>query len=319
MNERLPAPEGIGDLARTILPSRAVFLTVRDMLCDARRVGLRDALAAARRADEQSADVDQRAAALLEVSWEAVSCLELAANVAAPWVDPQLQSPHGRWAETTRYDPSRVNRFYESSHNWTDERFAALSGHRFYDSEGASTVDVLREAGVEDERFTTAFAQAEAATTSFLRERFELLANAWQSLKGYAASYEHALLLVPSKYGQAVDGQERVIPQPMIAWATRKDGALWPEGHSASEILDYAEQVGDLAIDVADYVADCRLRIVEALEFEEGQVYLRAFQNPIPYWVRRGDLSAETLALLNAMSISWIEPDAPDHDPDGGT
>lgn len=124
---------------------------------------------------------------------------------------------------------------------------------------------------------------------------------------------------MPSKYGQVVDGQERVIPQPMIAWATRKDHALWAEGHSASEIVQYAEQVGVLAIDVADYVADCRLRIVEALEFDEGGVYLRAFQNPIPYWVRRGDLSAETLALLNAMSISWIEADASAHDPDAGT
>jgi hypothetical protein len=69
--------------------------------------------------------------AVLETMWEAVSCLELAANTAAPWVDSQLPAPNGRWAEATLYDGSRVNRFFESSQNWSDVRFAALSAHRF--------------------------------------------------------------------------------------------------------------------------------------------------------------------------------------------
>lgn len=316
MTDRLPAPADIGDVERTVLPSRAVFLTVRDTLCHARRSGMQDATAAARRALQRpKADDDLLGAATLEVNWETVSCLELAANVAAPWVDPQLQSPHGRWAETTRYDPTRVNRFYESSRNWTDERFAALSGHRFYDSVGTSMVDALKEAGFEDERFTRAFTEAEAATTRFLRGRFETLANAWQFLKAYAASYEHGLLLVPSKYGDAVNGQEEVMPQPLIVWATRKDAALWPEGHTIEEIVDYAEHVGGLAIDLADYVADCRLRVIEALDFDGGDVYLKDFRNPIPYWVTKGDLSDETLALLDGMSINWIRAEPTDSDP----
>jgi hypothetical protein len=316
MPDRLPAPAGIGDVERTVLPSRAVFLTVRDTLCQARQLGMQDATAAARRALQQpKAHDDLLGAATLEASWETVSCLELAANVAAPWVDPQLQSPHGRWSETTRYDPTRVNRFYESSRNWTDERFAALSGHRFYDSGGTSMVDTLKEAGFEDERFTRAFGEAEAATTRFLRGRFEILANAWQFLKAYAASYEHGLLLVPSKYGDAVNSQEEVIPQPLIVWATRKDAALWPEGHTTEEIIDFAEHVGGLAIDLADYVADCRLRLIEALDFVGGHVYLKNFRNPIPYWVTKGDLPDETLALLDGMSINWIRTEPTDSDP----
>lgn len=315
MPDRLPAPEGVGDFDRTVLPSRAIFLTVRDVLCHARRLGLRDAVAAARRTLRQPADQDACGIATLETIWEAVSCLELAANVAAPWVDSQLQSPHGRWSETTRYDPTRVNRFYESSHNWTDERFAALSGHRFHDSGGTSIVDVLKEAGFEDERFAKVFIEAEDATTRFLRMRFETLSDAWQFFRGYAASYEHGLLIVPSEYGQAVNGQEEVIPQSLIVWATRKDAALWPEGHTAREIVDFAESVAGLAIDVADYVADCRLRLVEALEFSDGKVYLKDFRNPIPYWVTRDDLPAETLALLDGMSINWVRADPERSDP----
>ncbi len=294
-----------------ILPSRAIYLTVRDTLCEARRLGLQDAAKAARRKLSGSAEEDERAAAVLETMWEAVSCLELAANVAAPWVDPQLPAPNGRWAEATYYDASRVNRFFESSHNWTDERFAALSAHRFYGSGDASTVEVLKEVGFEDERFTHAFDEAEAATNRFLRERFQQLADTWQFLKGYAASYEHGMALVPSAYGQAVDGQEQPIPVALIVAATRKDAALWPEGHTPKEIVDFAENIGGFAIDLADYVADCRLRLVESLEFDDGEVYLREMRNPIPYWVNKGELSEETIALLDGMSINWapVDPD----------
>jgi hypothetical protein len=186
-------------------------------------------------------------------------------------------------------------------------RFAALSAHRFYGSGDASTVEILKEAGFEDERFSKAFAEAEAATSRFLRERFQRLANAWQFLKDYAASYEHGLLLVPSDYSDVVDKQEQAIEQPLIAWATRKEAAMWPEGHTAREIVDFAENIGGFAIDLADYVADVRLRLIESLEFEDGEVYVKEIRNPIPYWIKKGDLSEETIALLDGMSIRWAD------------
>jgi hypothetical protein len=206
-----------------ILPSRAIFLTVRDTLCEARRLGLKDSVQAARRSLSGFASKDEDAAAVLETMWEAVSCLELAANVAALWVDPQLPAPNGRWAEATLYDPTRANRFFESSHNWTDERFAALSAHRVYGDGDASMLELLNQAGFEDQRFSTAFEEAEASTTKFLRESFQRLADGWQFLKGYAPSYEHGLVLVPSAYGEAVDAHEESIPVALIVTATRKD------------------------------------------------------------------------------------------------
>jgi hypothetical protein len=304
MVERRAAPIDPGDLDRMILPSRAIYLTVRDTLCEARRMGLADAVQAARHKLSGPTGQDDRSAAVLETMWEAVSCLELAANVAALWVDPQLPAPNGRWAEMTFYDPSRANRFFESSHKWTDERFAALSAHRLSDGD-SSTLELLKEAGFEDERFTTVFEEAESATSRFLRKSFRRLAEAWQFLKGYAASYEHGLILVPSAYGQAVDAQEEPISVALIVSATRKDAALWPEGQTAEEIVDFAENVGGFAIDLADYVADCRLRLVESLEFENGEVYMGEFRNPIPYWTTRGELSEETITLLDGMSINW--------------
>jgi hypothetical protein len=295
-----------------ILPSRAIFLTVRDTLCEARRLGLKDSVQAARRSLSGSASKDEDAAAVLETMWEAVSCLELAANLAALWVDPQLPAPNGRWAEATLYDPTRANRFFESSHNWTDERFAALSGHRVYGDGDASTLELLKQAGFEDQRFSTAFEEAEASTTKFLRESFQRLADGWQFLKGYAASYEHGLVLVPSAYGEAVDAHEEPIPVALIVSATRKDAAMWPEGHTAEEILDFAENIGGFAIDVAEHVADARLRLVESLEFEDGNVYMGQFRNPIPYWTKKGELSEQTIALLDGMSINWAEPTEPE-------
>lgn len=309
MPDRRRAPIEKGDLERIVLPSRAIYLAVRDTLCEARRLGLSDAVRAARKKLSGPASADERAMAVLETMWEAVSCLELAANTAAPWVDSQLPAPNGRWAEATLYDGSRVNRFFESSHNWSDVRFAALSAHRFYGSGDASTIEILEEAGFEDERFSKAFAEAEAATSRFLRERFRRLAEAWQFLKGYAASYEHGLLLVPSDYSDAVDEQEQAIEQPLIMWATRKEAAMWPEGHTTHEIVDFAENIGGFAIDLADYVADARLRLVESVEFEDGEVYLQEIRNPIPYWIKKGDLTEETIALLDGMSIRWADPD----------
>jgi hypothetical protein len=114
---------------------------------------------------------------------------------------------------------------------------------------------------------------------------------------------------VPSDYSEAVDEQEQAIEQPLITWATRKEAAMWPEGHTAHEIVDFAENIGSFTIDLADYVADARLRLVESLEFEDGEVYLKEMRNPIPYWVTKSELSEETIALLDGMSIRWTDPD----------
>jgi hypothetical protein len=305
MTDRIPAPD-IGDIQRMVLPSRALWITVRDVLCDACRAALADAVRAARRlAKKKQGDDDLLGATVLETMWEAVSCLELAANVAAPWVDHQMDSPHGRWAEMTNYDPTRVNRFYESSHKWTDERFAALSGHRFDD--GQSLVDILSSTGFEDARFSAAFEQAETATTKLLRDRFEYLAANWGNMRGYAAAYEHGLLLVPSAYGEAVDEKNQPLSQPLIAWATRKDAVLWPGDTTITQLIDLAESAGGLAIDLADYVADARLRLVESLDFDGDKVFLRPLRNPIPYWVNEGDLSEETIEVLDRMRLNWVD------------
>jgi hypothetical protein len=311
VTDRVPAPDNIEDLQRTVLPSRALLVTVRDVLSDARRGALADTVRAARRMMKSAnVDDDLLGATVLEAMWDAVSCLELAANVAAPWVDPTMEAVHGRWAEMTRYDPSRVNRFYESSHKWSDEQFAALSGHRF--DNGQSIVDVLRTAGFENERFTVAFEEAEIATARFLRGRFQYLASSWAGLRGYAAAYEHGLLLAPSEYGEAVDENDQPLSQALIVWATRKDGVHWPDGMSTNDLVAYAETSGGLAVDLADYVADARLRTVESLDFEGDAVFLKPLRNPVPYWVAKGDLSDETMALLDSTTLTWVEGDQGD-------
>lgn len=131
MPNRIPAPTALADLENMVLPSRACLLAVHDTMCPARRAALSDAVQASRALARKKADQDRCSAAALAVLWEAVACLELAANTAAPWVDPKIESPNGAWVEMTYYDATRVNRFYESSRNWTDERFAILSSHRF--------------------------------------------------------------------------------------------------------------------------------------------------------------------------------------------
>lgn len=306
--ERVPAPDDLGDLKAFILPSRACLLSVRDVLCSARRGALEDSVRAARRTvRKSSASQDRRSAVAVETLWEAVACLELAATVAAPWVDPQLQSPNGAWVEMTRYDAGRANRFYESSHKWTDERFAILSTHRFRHGDDTSMLDMLRAEGLSDERMIAAFEEAEAATSRFLRERFDTLATAWKSMRSYAAGFEHGLLLVPAEVGAVVNADDEVIPHAIVMWETRKDASRGHIGDSVEGAIDAAEIAGMLAIDLAHHVSDARLRIVEALDFEDDEVYLRPWQDPFPYWFRRGDVSDETLELLEAnVRLAWV-------------
>ena len=117
MADRIPAPADMPDARLMLLPSRACLLSVRETLCTARRAALVEAERMALEVIRKEHDGDRAQAAALACVWEAAACLELAANVAAPWVDPQVPSENGGWVEMTRYDAGRANRFYESSHN----------------------------------------------------------------------------------------------------------------------------------------------------------------------------------------------------------
>lgn len=276
-------------------------------MCPARRAALSDAVQASRALARKKADQDRCSAAALAVLWEAVACMELAANTAAPWVDPKIESPNGAWVEMTYYDPTRVNRFYESSRNWTDERFAILSSHRFRRGDDASMLGIMQDQGVLEPQLIDTFEKAEAATIRFLREQFETLAASWSEMRAYAAAFEHGLLLVPSEVGQVVNDDDELVPHAIVVWETRRDASRGAIGDSVTGAIETAEQAGRLAIDVAEHVADARLRVVDALEFEDGKVYLQPWQRPFPYWVKRGALTEEELVVLDRAQIAWVE------------
>jgi hypothetical protein len=242
--------------------------------------------------------------------WECVACLELAANVAAPWVDPQMRSENGAWVEMTRYDGGRANRFYESSHKWSDERFGVLSGHRFGHAVPDSLIDVMRSQGVGDERIFAALTEAERATAAFLRTRFTSLAGAWKSMRGYAGAFEHGLLFIPSTVGSIVDANDDVVPHAILVWETRKEASLGHVGDSIGTAIDSAEYIGELAIDLAHHVSDARLRLIETLEFEGDAAYLAPWEDPFPYWFNRADVSPETLEVLQGFRIVWVREEA---------
>jgi hypothetical protein len=306
--ERIHAPAKLADIERNLLPTRALLLTVQEVSCPARRLALTDALDAARKLKGRKHTPDDLGAALLAALWEAVACLELAANVAAPWVDRRLESPHGRWPEMTRYEPGRANRFYESSHKWTDQRFASISGHRFDDREETSMVDAFNAFGEIDSRLTAAFNEAENATARCLRENFITLAGGWKSMRGYANSYEHGLLIAPSEYAAAVEHDETPIPLPILVLDSRKEGALFPDV-SADRLLKLAETNGQLATDLAEYIADARLRLIDTIEIDGRDIWLTPMRNPIPYWVHDGDLSQETIEFLDQLVLRWSKRD----------
>jgi hypothetical protein len=67
------------------------------------------------------------------------------------------------------------------------------------------------------------------------------------------------------------------------------------------------EAAGDLALDLAYHVADARLRMVAAIEAEDGQARLRPWQDPFPFCCREGDLSPQALDLLQrGVVLGWV-------------
>jgi hypothetical protein len=305
--DRIPAPPDMPDPRLMLLPSRACLLSVRETLCVARRASLLDAERIALEVIRNGRDRDRAQVAALACVWEATACLELAANVAAPWVDPQIPAENGGWVEMTRYDPGRANRFYESSHNWDDDRYAVLSGHVVMRGSEHRLLEFLAEAGLINPELMAAYEEAERATASFLRDVFAQLAQAWKQFRGYAAAYEHGLLFVPSDIGDVVDEDGNVVPHALLILQTRQDSSMGHVGDDPKPAVEQARYVGDLACDVAEHVADSRLRSVEVLEFDGDQVFLRPWTNPFPYWFRRGAVSEETLALLQRdVTLSWI-------------
>jgi len=304
--DRVPAPADVSDPRLMLLPNRACLLSVRETLSPARRAALVDAERVARGVIRKGRDRDRAQAAALACLWEATACLELAANVAAPWVDPQVPAENGGWVEMTRYDAARPNRFYESSHNWDDDRYAVLSGHVSVRGSEHTLLALLAEAGVNPE-LMGAYEEAQRATASFLREVFLQLARGWKQFRAYAAAYEHGLLFVPSHVGDVVDEDDNVIPHALLVFQTRHEGSLGDVGDDPEPAVQQAKYIGELACDVAEHVADSRLRSVEVLEFDGDEVFFRPWTNPFPYWFRRGAVSEATLALLEKdITLSWI-------------
>jgi hypothetical protein len=78
-------------------------------------------------------------------------------------------------------------------------------------------------------------------------------------------------------------------------------------GDSVDGAIEAAAHAGGLAADLAYHVADARVRIVEALEFDGDHAYLLPWKDPFPYWFRRGDVAEETLELLERdIRIAWV-------------
>lgn len=307
--------EGAVDLGinihNTLLPSRACLTSVRDLACEARLIALKDAVRSARKLARNATDADAANVAAIACLWEAVNCMELAANTAAPWVDSQINVDNGPWVEMIRYDAGRANRFYESSHKWTDERFEVLSGHRARPHHEETLLTVLRDEVGIDEGLADALQQAGLATAKFLRRRFLTLRAWWVVMRSYAAAYEHGCLFIPAAGASFIDEQDNPVPFSVMAWMTKKDEVLVDNEGTIDSVIDAAEAAGHLAIDLAHHVADARLRIVDSVGLSgSGNLQLGQWKDPFPYWFERGDVNDETLATLRrGFHIAWIRED----------
>jgi hypothetical protein len=119
-----------------------------------------------------------------------------------------------------------------------------------------------------------------------MRSRPRRAAADWKALFRYAHAYEHAGLLIPADLAEVTDDDGEVLDSSFTIWETRKDAAQGSTEGSVGDAVAVAEAAGGLALDVPYHVADARLRMVAAIEVEDGQARLRPWQDPFPFWCR---------------------------------
>lgn len=289
-------------LHRTLLPGAACLRAVRDTLVPLRMAGLNDAVRAA-------AGRPTHPELVLEAIWESSSCLELAANVAAPWVDPQLRPDSGPWGEMVVYDGGRATRFYESSHKWGATSAEVLSAHAIGPNGSLPLIDVFERMGLRDRALLSAMRKAEAATARHMLDVLKYLATSWNQLRGLANSFEHGLVSAPPSIGVVTDSTDAPIEGAFVTWLAKGEQLATLSPDQMAGALSVATDSGRLALDLARHFADARLFGFHGLDIEAGTWrFHESFSAPFPHWVRRDDLTSEERSLLLAFSVA-VRPD----------
>jgi hypothetical protein len=303
----MPPETEMPSVEEFLLPQRAYLLSYRDQALPARRVALDDARA---RFDETGLDEARhtRQLQLLGVIGEALQVVEDVGTIGSAMMVGLPGLPF--YVSATVYRSADVNNFFSGIHKRDSAYFLRLCGYRF---EGFEMAEFFAFEPAFSEAEIGAFAAAEEASGKLVAEHLVTLAREWEHYRRFFHAYKHGALLANPDDMQLVEEDEAETELGgLIAWRRRAPAAdigshsLTPLG----QIADHAESVGRLALDMVKFIIDTRLGIFEGVEFtDDGSVSPRPMNaSPWQFWMRRSDVSQQTIRLLAARGVVIDEP-----------
>ncbi len=304
-------------MERTILPSRAFFLSWRDQTIPARRAALADAMEGYSH-DETQRDLALRDMALLTVIGEALQPLEDLAYLARAWEEP-LEGL-ANYVRATAYSRFLANNFWQEVGKWSDHRVKVFTGLAFADHEDAHALDVLAEHGglvrTFDAAIEAALLTAVEATVARVRAQLSCLASAWHDFSPYFLAYKHGGLVVNRADTLFVDDEveewDEATPrhEPAVAvWARRVEDQVRAELRmTPDQIVDLVRKRAELVLALLERFVESRLFIFEALDLADDGTVLGLLPLQVPWttWLSGDDLTRTEWSLIGrGPRIEW--------------
>lgn len=294
MTPVIPADD-MPDVRTFLLPSRAYLLSFRDQTLPARRAALNDS----RAYFEDFSDEDHAAQlALLGLIGDALQVVEDVGVLGNALMTgfPGLSF----YVKATAYSSSNVNDFYARAHKRDEAYFLRLAALRF---EGTSVHDHLTFDPPLTPFDREAIGEAEGGTAQLLRGHLVTLARAWEAHRQFFHAYKHGALIANPQDVHVVRDREEVIARVAV-WRRRRSRAEVGShaGVPLPDLAAHVQEIGELALDFADYIVDTRLSIFDWVRITKaGEVEHPGPLQDVPwrFWLRRHDVEARY--------IQWLE------------
>jgi hypothetical protein len=289
-------PEGYPDLQKFLLPSRAYLLSFRDQTLPARRAALADARSYFEQFEAEDHEAQLGLLGLIGESLQVVEDVGVLANAFMTGI-PGLSF----YVKATAYDANNVNNFYSQAHKRDDDYYLRLAALRFG---GKSIHELFRFSPPLEDADLQAIAAAEHATGTLLRDQMIWLAGAWEAHRQIFHGFKHGALIASAEHVHLLQDHKEVAARVAV-WRRRREH---PElGSHANlplrELAGYGLQVGQVALDAADYIAGTRLSTFDRLRFnEQGSVeeLTKSSAPPWRFWFRERDIDHGHIQRLEA-------------------
>jgi len=308
----VPVPPEIPmpDAREFLLPQLAYLRAYSTQTMSARRAALEDSQAHFE-AISDSRSIHDAHLGLLGLIGDAMQAVEDVGNLGSAVMEglEGLAS----YVKATIYHPSYVNNFYAQMHKRDTEYLMRLCAFRFGDFEVA---DFFEFDPPLTDKERAAFAAAEKATVSLVREHLVELARSWDRYRRFFHAYKHAALVANPEDIAILSDNGSEVPGVVI-WARKREEAEIGNHATAglAEIAEHVARIGDLAIEMIGFLVDTRLKVFDSIEFDgAGEVVTvdgasvksrPLDRSPWTLWIRAGDLSDDELSVLSQRGVQF--------------